>query len=408
MKSVKKNTLVRGGLILLIAFALFNVVNFFFHFAMARMLTVAEYGLVAALFSVIYVIGIFSESIQTVLAQYVAKEESKGKIKDALSRAMKKGFVFSTIFFVLYALLLYPLSLWLKIPISLLLFPGVLLIATFILPITRGALQGKQRFASLGSNLVIEALVKLVFAILFVATGYAAFGAMLGVIIGSYTALIFSLLPLRDFFSVPAKKAQTETAYSFTKPTFVIISTITVFLNLDIIIAKNAFSAETAGIYAIASVLAKTLFLGTKPISKALFPMSASNKEDKERKRLFKQSLGITIALLLGGIFIFYMLPSLVITLFSGKTIPQAAAALPILGLSACFISIANLRLLYKLSSGQLRNYWIMPLVLPIQAVALYLFTSSLTVYATAFLLTSVVLLLCTFLLTEKRLSHYI
>ena len=51
---------VKGSLILLIAFNVFNGLNFVFHFFMARMLSVSDYGILATLFTITYVLAVFS------------------------------------------------------------------------------------------------------------------------------------------------------------------------------------------------------------------------------------------------------------------------------------------------------------------------------------------------------------
>ena len=65
--------LIGGSLILLITFNLYHAFNYFFHFAMARMLTIADYGVLVALYSIIYIFTIFSESVQTIITKYASK-----------------------------------------------------------------------------------------------------------------------------------------------------------------------------------------------------------------------------------------------------------------------------------------------------------------------------------------------
>ena len=50
-------SLLKGSLVLLIAFNLYNLLNFIFHFGMARLLSVADYGILLTLYSMIYLFG---------------------------------------------------------------------------------------------------------------------------------------------------------------------------------------------------------------------------------------------------------------------------------------------------------------------------------------------------------------
>ncbi|MCU0642503.1 MAG: hypothetical protein MUF61_02915, partial [archaeon] len=79
--------LLGGSLVLLITFNIFNLLNFIFQFAMARMLSPADYSILAVLFSIIYMTGIFGEPIQTIIAKFSASEKNTGKLKNLLSRS---------------------------------------------------------------------------------------------------------------------------------------------------------------------------------------------------------------------------------------------------------------------------------------------------------------------------------
>ena len=101
-------SLVKGSLILLISFNIFNALNFFFHFGMARLLTVIDYGILVTLFSIIYILAVFTESIQLVIAKYSSQEEEKSKLKNIAKKALKKSFLVSLFLFALYFFLAIP------------------------------------------------------------------------------------------------------------------------------------------------------------------------------------------------------------------------------------------------------------------------------------------------------------
>src|SRR3972149_4917465 len=161
-------TLLSSSLVLLITFNIYNLLNFIFHFFMARMLTPADYGTLAALFSIIYLTGIFSESIQMVITKYSASEKNKARLKNLITRSIKKALKFSIIIFIGYILLSIPLSFMLEIPYILLTSTGLIIFTSFLSPITRGLMQGTKRFNSLGINMIAESVIKFVLAILLV------------------------------------------------------------------------------------------------------------------------------------------------------------------------------------------------------------------------------------------------
>src|SRR3989344_3818740 len=136
--------LLSGSLILMIYFNVYNALNFVFHIIMARLLSTSDYGILATLFSIIYALSIFSESIQTILVKYTTEESDKGKIKNILYRSLKRAFVISSIIFVLYAILSIPMSSFLKISYLLLLFNGLMVFGAFILPRSEERRVGKE------------------------------------------------------------------------------------------------------------------------------------------------------------------------------------------------------------------------------------------------------------------------
>ena len=108
-------SLVKGSFILLIAFGLFNLFHFLFQFFMVRMLSISEYGILASLFAIIYILMVLSESIQTVIVKYSTKEESKGALKSLLKKSLRKTSSLSIFILILYLILSIPLSFLLNI-----------------------------------------------------------------------------------------------------------------------------------------------------------------------------------------------------------------------------------------------------------------------------------------------------
>jgi len=382
-----------GSLILLITFNLFNLINFFFQFSMARLLSVEHYGILATLFSMLYVIVVFAESIQVVTTKYSAEQENKGKLKNLFKRTFKKAIKFSIVIFAAYLVIMYPLAPLLKIPYSLLAMNGLLIITSFLIPTTRGILQGKKRFTALGINLVIEGLVKLSLAIALVMLGWSVYGALGATIISIFIALALSLIPLRDILKAKEENIVLDDIYSYTKPVFIVMLAILLFYNLDMFIAKIMFTPEIAGNYAIASMLAKMVFLATQPISKALFPMTAEKKSKKDSEKLLKQALTFLSLCLVVALLAFYFFPALIVQIFSGKTLPSASGILFILGLAMAIASIANLLLFYNLSKGKTKNAHHLFVFILIEAILLYFFSNNVFQFALALLASATIFL---------------
>jgi len=386
--------LLKGSLILLISFNLFNLINFLFHFSMARMLSISDYGILATLFTIVYILAVFSESIQLVITKYTAEEEEKGKLKNILKKSFKKAFLFSLILFFIYIVLSIFISKLLKIEYFLMLLNGLIIFGVFLAPVTRGVLQGKKRFTALGINMIAESLIKISLAIFFVYIGWRVYGAILGTVIGMSLAILLSFFSLTDITRAKEKNSNTLGIYKYGSPTLVIMLIILVFYNIDIIIAKILFSAEIAGVYAIAAILAKTIFMGTQPISKAMFPLtSKKNKDEKKLENILLNALCMLSVIILIALAAFYFLPGLIVRVFTGRYIPEAARILFFLGIAISLNSFASLILLYRLSLRKIKNYIYLFVFLAIEILLLSYFSNNLLQFSLAFITASAIFL---------------
>ena len=198
--------LIRGSVLLLIAFGIFSFITFLFQVIIARMLSFSDYGILGALSSIIYIISIFSESVQTVITKYAAKERTPGKLKNIFKRAYKKVFYASLLMYILYLAISIPLSYILKIDYLLLSVNGLFIFISFFVPIGRGIMQGSEKFKSLGWNMIAESFGKLFFGVLLVYVGWRVYGAAAGILIGGLIGFLFGILALRDVLRAKEEK----------------------------------------------------------------------------------------------------------------------------------------------------------------------------------------------------------
>jgi len=312
-----------------------------------------------------------------------------------MKRSLKKSFFVSIILSVVYFILAIFFAPLLKIEYYLMAMNGVFLFFILLMPITRGIMQGGKRFGALGLNMVIESVTKLILAIIFVYFGWQVFGAILGTVLGGFLAFVLSFFSLKDIIKSKEKKASTGGIYGYTKPTFVIILVLLVFYSVDIIIAKIFFSPEIAGMYAISSILAKTIFFGTQPISKAMFPIVAeeNNSLKKKSSNAFMNALALLSGVIIIALLAFYFAPELIIRIFSGKEIYASAQILFYLGIGVGILSFTNLILFYKLSLGKVKNYMYLFVFLGIEIFLLSYFSASLFQFSIAFITSSAIFL---------------
>ncbi|MDP4039335.1 MAG: oligosaccharide flippase family protein [Candidatus Pacearchaeota archaeon] len=380
----------KGSIVLLIAFGIFNFFHFLFQFFMARMLTVIEYGILATLFAITYILLVFTESFQTVLAKYSARERDLGKLKNVFKRSSKKALKFSIMLFIAYLIVGIFLSKILNIKYLLISTTGLVIFLAFFLPISRGIMQGRKKFKALGANMIFEATLKLIIGFLLVFLGWSVFGAIVGVILGGFAAFLFSFLQLKEITRAKEKIVNIGNIYKYAMPTIIVTASIVVFYSLDVVIARIFFEPEIAGAYAIASILGKVIFWGTLPISKAMFPLSSSKGVQKEKSgNIFANSLVLVFMGIISALIVFYFFPEFVIKIFSGKSIPDAVSVLFYLGIAFSFISLSNIILLHKLSIDKIKRPYLLGIFIILEIVLLSVFSSNLIEFSIAFVTAS-------------------
>lgn len=407
LKKLRKDELIRGSFVLFIMMNIFNFFNYLFHFFMARFLGPVDYGVLAVLMSIVYILAIPSEAIQTIISGYTSRFNVKkeyGKMKDLLYRSLKKGFVAALILFILYIPVAFLLAGFLNIQVYLLILTGLLIFYVFLFPILRGILQGRKKFKQLGFNMDIESFLKLILSIVFVFIGWRVYGAMTAVIMAGVIAFFLIFIYIKEIIKSEKKKADFKGIYSYSYPIFITMIAIVLIYSLDIILAKRFFSAELAGQYAVISMLGKMIFFGTAAIGKAMFPFTSENYESgKETESLFKKSMKITLILIGLTLIVFLLLPKLIISVLFGSAYVSASGILYIIGLAFSFISIANIILLYKLSTKRIRKASIFLLFFVVlQIILLGLFHSSLVQFSLALLAVNFLMFLYTLFLIRK------
>ncbi len=370
--------LLGGSAMLLVTLNLANALHFVFHIAMARMLGPAGYGALAALLAILYVLNVFAESVQTVVARYASSEPAPGRLHDLLRRALRKGGRATLAMLVLYLAAAVPLGRWLRIPYPLMALFALSLVGVGLLPIHRGALQGRKRFAGLGLNMIWEVLVKLGVGIGLVWAGAREYGAVAGVSLGLCFAFAVSFLPLRDVYGAPAEPAAVPDIYRYSVPVFVVTATVMGFYSLDVLLARAFFPDVAAGGYAVASFLGKSILLGTAPVTKAMFPISAQGQSG----RVLAGTLAILAVCVAPVITAFALVPEWLVRAVGGEVYQGAAGLVLPLGIAMALMSFSNALLLYRLSTGSIRFYAVLPVLILLEAGALALFHGSLVEFA--------------------------
>ena len=382
MAKTDTKSLIRTSFFILFATMAFNAFNFFYHFVAARMLGPEEYGIVASLFSIIYIISIGSTTIQNAITKFTAKFKSRnefGKIHSMFSRATRRLWGFAIISALIWLILSPFIADFLKISVLnvLTLIPIIMLSA--IVPLNRGILQGLQKFKPLGWNMVLEGGIRFVLALVFMYIGFKSNSVISAVSIGMGVAFLFTFASLR-LGSSKKQNFDSKEIYKFSVITLIALTLITVIYSMDVFLVKHFFDATTAGHYAVLSLLGKIVFFGSTAIGLVMFSKvtETHERDKKESERIFKKSLLFTFIISAAIVLVYFAFSDMLIGRIFGDAYLDIAPLLGWFGLIMTLLSLSYMAVLHKLAIGKKKFIYLIAVGVLAEIILIALFHSSL------------------------------
>ncbi len=291
-----QSRLLSGSFILLSASVLVGAMNLLYNLVVARMLGPEGFSHATVVYTLLVVSSAVTLSVQVVCAKMVASHESyeeKAAIYSGLHwKAWKLSFVVAGCLILARNLV----AGYLNLPDSRLII--LLAIGTaFYIPLgaRRGAIQGTYAFRTFGTNLIIEAFVRLIGAWLLIRLGMGAAGAVFAAALGVITAYFFAFTGLKR---ESENKLQITAHFREGVQANIFFIGMVIINNFDIVLAKHFFPSEEAGLYAAVALVGRVITICAWSVVNAMFPMSAGEKA-KGRK---DNSILLTSLLMVLGI----------------------------------------------------------------------------------------------------------
>lgn len=382
-KLLSSSSIVFGGTLIASFF------SYLFNMIMGRMLGPAQYGEMTAIFSFLTIISVIGGGILTVTMRYSGELYALGEY-----RALRKLFrIFSRYIFILAAGLFLVGLVFSKVigrfltidQISPLILAFAGLFFSFLIVVSRGILQGTQRFVPLSFLGILEMILRLTLGIALVWLGFSVSGAIGAGVLATAIAYGYSLVSLRKILASRDKTGKKE-AFRFDKkeiinyslPALLASFLLVLALNVDVILVKHYFPADEAGTYAAVSTIAKIITYATTPIVAVMFPMIAEQRTiGQKHYRLFLFSLLFTLlgSLVILGIYI--VMPAKVIGLLYGQSYTGLHYILPEIGMVVLLYSLISLIVSYYLAVRNFFFLWVFGLVMAVEIVAITLWHPS-------------------------------
>jgi O-antigen/teichoic acid export membrane protein len=374
--------LVGPGALLTVAVVAANGLNAVFQFALARILSPAEYSLLAALVVITLVAAVPPVAFQASVARETALLLAENREADAgaVLRSTLRGVLVAGAVLIVLAAAIYPLLSLAgpRAPAATLATVATAAAALAIPPVW-GALQGATLFGALSWAQLLFSGSRLAVGVVIAAAGGDAAAVMGGVAVATIVTLLVSLLPLRPLWraAAAATTAPRRLATRANVAAAVGLTILTAVTSIDLVIANLAFDGDTAGAYAAASVGARVLLLVPIGITTVLFPRVATLRDPRrERRHLL---VGVASVAATGAAVTAFLWGAAgpLIDLAFGEKYSAAADWLGPLALAMALYGVANVYLFHFLSLGRARYAIALVGVFVVQLLAFALFHAS-------------------------------
>ncbi len=400
----KNDQLLKHSLVILIGSSLANILNYFYQLAMGRLLGPAEYGILGALFSVMYVATFSLGTIKTVVMKFTSEyAEEPGKIKSLMKYSFEKLALYGSIGFILFLLASVSLAKFLNIdnPV-LIVLTGIFLFLSVLTPIPMGVLNGLEKYMPMNVVGVVVALVKLLLGVAAVSLSYGVFGALVALDLSQVLAIVVPLVVLLPFLRVDKEKIEHVDLLKYSLPVFVGITMMNLFVNIDVLLVKHYFTSVEAGYYAAASIIGKTILFGTSALVIVMFPKVS--KESNNSSPLLKSTLFYTFVMAATASALFFIVPTFISNSLFGKAY-EISSYVGLFGLALGIFSLSNVLMNYHLALNNTSFvYWLIPFLL-LEVGAITIFHSSLKEVIQVVLVTNVLLAGFLLFMTQKELG---
>lgn len=359
-----------------------NVINYGYHLIMGRALGPVNYGVLASIYSLLYLISVVPSSASISIVKFISSAESDGEtysIFKSLSRfVFYLASVLSLVFFVLSPFIARFLNIenfWIVSMVSLVMF------FTLITLVNQATSQGLLKFTGSVIPNLVSAVIKLGLGITLVILGWSVFGAIFAVVVGAVLSYFYSRWFIKKILNKrkSGELFNLKPFFKYSVPVLIQAFAFTSLFTVDVILVKHFLSPHEAGLYAALSTLGKIIFFAVTPIVGTMFPIVAGRKAKGESyEKVFLVSFGITFVISAAVVVFYWLFPNLAIGVLYGKAYLSAKSELVWMGIFILFYTLSNILVNFSLSLGRTKVVWLPLAASLIQILALWFWHGSL------------------------------
>lgn len=377
-----KNPLMSGSILLFIGFLSGNFFNFLFNVYMSRTLSVADYGTLASLVSIILLFALAAEALTPTVVSFAGSYFAKKEIGKVVALFWKLN-----AFFVIFSLIVLgflvvfaeSIGHFFKISnTSLLFIVGVIVFFTSVITLNRGILMGRLSFRYISFLNIFPSMLRLLSGISLVMWGLGVTGGLVAFLVAYASYYLLSFIPLKFIFQIKTKETVVSLGkiLAYAAPSAMAMLGLTLFITTDMLLVKHFYSSKEAGIYAGMSLLGKIIYFFSAPISTVLFPLVVQRHARNEKhNHLFFIAMSLVAVSSLSITFFYYIFPEFsILLLLKQKDYLSVAPIIWVFGIFMVTYSLLWLTTNYYLSMKKTKIFIPILIGAVFQAIALWFY----------------------------------
>ncbi|HEV1996684.1 MAG TPA: hypothetical protein VGR61_00950 [Candidatus Dormibacteraeota bacterium] len=330
-----------------------GLAGYAFQALLAGALGPAQFAEVASLLAIFYILQILHFVAMAVAARITAPLAAEGNHSE-VQRAYRDMTMYAVLIGGVGMLVFMAFAPALRSSLGIGLGPLLILSATvplnLLVGLGRGVMQGEQRFLPLSFNFFAYGSTTLVFLPVLLNSHLRAVGATLAIVLGLAICNLFAALTLKNLpHGGHHERLGLAGVIRSSVAAAAGLSVITIFYNMDVLLAKHFLPTLQAGLYSGMSLLGKILFFGTISISAVMFPrVAAMHAQGRSPHKVVNLSLALVLAAGLLVVSAYSLAPGLVIHLLLRRAeFSQIGNNLGIYALAMLGLAISNVLVYY-------------------------------------------------------------
>ncbi len=353
----------KSSAVLFIGTMIANAGAYFFHLALGRILSPAEYSTLGALLSIYLILATPLGAVENTAAKIISQKTDtpeilSTKIRQTNQYLGKISLVSLIVYFLLIGFIYHYFNFENYTGLVIL---GLGLLFMFKLSWNRGVMQGLFDFNWLSLSFASEGLVKLIVGLILGWIFLRADITISSLVLALLVSFLLSRYYLqRKFPSVSeGKKVVLNYSQLLKESLRMIIGILGVsfFLSIDVLMAKKYLPAHDAGLYTALSTLGKIIYFAPLSIATALFPYISQTNTQSQRLNLLKKALLMVCAVVVIALIFYFTCPNLIFTILFGQKYSFDYILLGYMGLALGVVGIVQLLINYLLAH---RGWWYM------------------------------------------------